>query len=95
MLLARKERRAILGKLIEGLPDQEKTGLALYYYEELTMKEIGRVLDISESRVSQIHAASVLRLRARLRRHRLEAGDMDVEDAGPPMASRTAGRGTS
>lgn len=93
--LARKERRAILGKLIEGLPDQEKTVLALYYYEELTMKEIGRVLDISESRVSQIHAASVLRLRARLRRHRLEAGDMDVENAGPPMASRSAGKGSS
>lgn len=93
--LARKERRAILGKLIGGLPDQEKAVLALYYYDELTMKEIGRVLGISESRVSQIHAAAVLRLRARLRRHRLEAHDMDVEDVGSPASARSAGRSPS
>ncbi|MBI5627373.1 MAG: FliA/WhiG family RNA polymerase sigma factor, partial [Candidatus Rokubacteria bacterium] len=93
--LAVKERRSILGRLIEGLPEQERTVLALYYYDELTMKEIGRALDISESRVSQIHAAAVLRLRARLRRHRLEAQDLAIEDAGPPTSTRSSGRGSS
>jgi len=40
--------------------------ISLYYYEELTMKEIGKVLDITESRVSQIHTKSILRLRSML-----------------------------
>ncbi len=48
---------------IEGLPEKERLVLTLYYYEELTMKEIGLALGVVESRVSQIHSAAVVRLR--------------------------------
>ncbi len=51
---------------IERLPERERLVLALYYQENLNMKEIGQVLDVTESRVCQIHAQAVARLRARL-----------------------------
>jgi RNA polymerase sigma factor for flagellar operon FliA len=92
--MAVKERRSILGRIIEGLPDQERIVLSLYYYDELTMKEIGRVLDISESRVSQIHAAAVLRLRARLGRNRLEARDLAIETSSSKTGHRAGRRGS-
>jgi RNA polymerase sigma factor for flagellar operon FliA len=57
----------LVAQAIDDLPQQEKVVIALYYYEELTMKEIGRVLDITESRVSQVHSKAILRLRAKLR----------------------------
>lgn len=60
------EIKTILADAIERLPDREKTVIALYYYEGLTLKEIGQVLGVTESRVSQLHTKSVLRLRARL-----------------------------
>ncbi len=56
-----------IGRAIERLPEKEKTVISLYYYDELTMKEIGRVLNLTESRVSQIHTKAILRLRAKLR----------------------------
>jgi RNA polymerase sigma factor for flagellar operon FliA len=56
-----------LTKAIEGLPDRERLVIALYYYEELTYKEIGKIMDISESRVSQLHSKAVFRLKNRLR----------------------------
>ncbi|BBP45558.1 RNA polymerase sigma factor FliA [Thiosulfatimonas sediminis] len=51
---------------IERLPEKEKLVMALYYDEELNLKEIGQVLDVSESRVSQIHSQAVKRIRARM-----------------------------
>jgi len=57
------EMRQRLIDAIEGLPEKERMVLTLYYYEELTMKEIGLTLGVVESRVSQIHAAAVSRLR--------------------------------
>ncbi len=60
------EIKKILADAIERLPDREKTVIALYYYEGLTLKEIGQVLGVTESRVSQLHTKAVLRLRARL-----------------------------
>jgi len=62
--------RAHLAKAIEGLPEREKLVLALYYDEELNLKEIGEVLGVSESRISQIHSQAALRLRARLQEWR-------------------------
>lgn len=55
-----------LTEAIEKLPEREKLVLALYYDEELNLKEIGQVLGVSESRVSQIHSQAALRLRSRL-----------------------------
>ncbi|PSF06171.1 RNA polymerase sigma factor FliA [Marinobacter fuscus] len=55
-----------LAEAIEALPEREKLVLSLYYQEELNLKEIGAVLGVSESRVSQIHSQAALRLRGRL-----------------------------
>jgi len=60
------EMRDILADAIDRLPEREKTVIALYYYEGLTLKEIGQVLGVTESRVSQLHTKAVLRLRARM-----------------------------
>src|ERR1700687_5182062 len=62
----RSEMKQLLTRIIAELPDKEQQVLALYYFEELTMKEVGVVLGIGESRVSQIHSLAVVRLRARL-----------------------------
>lgn len=60
------ERRQMLAAAIAHLPPREQQVLALYYQEELTMKEVGAVLGVGESRVSQIHSVAVARLRALL-----------------------------
>jgi RNA polymerase sigma factor for flagellar operon FliA len=62
----RSEMRHLLAEAISELPEKEQRVLALYYYEELTMKEVGAALGIGESRVSQIHSLAMVRLRARL-----------------------------
>jgi len=61
------ELRDAIAHAIDDLPDKERLMISLYYYEELTMKEIGEVLGITESRVSQIHSKAVFRLRTRLK----------------------------
>jgi RNA polymerase sigma factor for flagellar operon FliA len=65
-ILERKEIQKLLAQCIDCLPDKERLVLSLYYYEGLTMKEVGRVLEITESRVSQLHSKAVLRMRARV-----------------------------
>ncbi|MXZ33649.1 MAG: sigma-70 family RNA polymerase sigma factor, partial [Gammaproteobacteria bacterium] len=55
-----------LTKAIDALPDREKLVLSLYYDEELNLKEIGEIIGVSESRVSQIHSLAALRLRSRM-----------------------------
>lgn len=59
-----EEKKALLVEAILGLSDQQQKVLNLYYYEELTLKEIGAVLEVSESRVCQIHSAAMKQLRA-------------------------------
>ena len=61
-----EETKRILKESITSLPEKEKLVIALYHYEELTLKEIGEVLSISESRVSQIHSKAIIKLRSRL-----------------------------
>ena len=61
------EMKQRLADAIDGLPEKERMVLTLYYYEELTMKEIGLTLGVVESRISQIHSSAVLRLRSGLR----------------------------
>ncbi|PCM45329.1 RNA polymerase sigma factor FliA [Marinobacter sp. ANT_B65] len=72
--LASDSFRSSLAAAIEQLPEREKLVLSLYYQEELNLKEIGAVLGVSESRVSQIHSQAALRLRGRLSEWRHEDG---------------------
>ena len=58
--------RETLADAISRLPEREKLVVTLYYYEELTLREIGEVLGVTESRVSQLHTKAILRLRSRL-----------------------------
>ena len=55
--------RDLTAKAIAELPEKEKLTVSLYYYEELTMKEIGEILGYTESRISQLHTQAVLRMR--------------------------------
>lgn len=64
--LQSREVLEMLTHAIESLTDKERTVVTLYYYEELNMKEIGEVLDLSESRVSQIHSQAIIRMRSRM-----------------------------
>ena len=68
------ELTELMAEAIEALPEKERMVLSLYYYEELTMKEIGATLDLSESRVSQMHSSIVQRLQSQLERRRGEFG---------------------
>lgn len=61
--------KKIIAKAITDLPEKQRLVLSLYYYEDLNLKEIGRVLDVTESRVSQLHTQAVIRLRNRLKSH--------------------------
>lgn len=63
------EMKEILGEAIDALPKNEQIVVTLYYYEELTMKEIGEVIGYTESRISQLHTKAVIRLRHKLRRY--------------------------
>jgi RNA polymerase sigma factor for flagellar operon FliA len=60
------ELTTLLAEAIEDLPEKERLVLSLYYYEEFTMKEIGALLGVNESRVSQLHTKATLRLRGKL-----------------------------
>jgi RNA polymerase sigma factor for flagellar operon FliA len=68
--IEREEMKDIVADAIMNIPDKERTVVALYYYEDMTLKEIGRTLGVSESRVSQIHTKAMLRLRGRLRMYK-------------------------
>lgn len=61
-----RELKEVLGKAIDLLPEREKQLIALYYYEELTMKEIGAIFSLGEPRICQLHSQAVLRLRGKL-----------------------------
>jgi RNA polymerase sigma factor for flagellar operon FliA len=66
-LCLRSEMKQLLSQAIAELPERERQLLALYYFEELTMKEVGAVLGVGEARVSQIHSAALTFLRSRLK----------------------------
>ncbi|MES3037297.1 MAG: FliA/WhiG family RNA polymerase sigma factor [Bdellovibrionota bacterium] len=72
-----KTIKEVVAMAIEELPERQRLVLSLYYYEDLNLKEIGQVLRVTESRVSQLHAQAVQRLRAKLQAT-LGAGDMDL-----------------
>jgi RNA polymerase sigma factor for flagellar operon FliA len=66
VVVEKDEIKRVIVEAINDLPDKEKKILVLYYYEDLTLKEIGRVLEVTESRVSQLHTKAILRLRSKL-----------------------------
>lgn len=61
--------KKMIAGAIQDLPEKQRLVLSLYYYEDLNLKEIGRVLDVTESRVSQLHTQAILRLKGKLRNH--------------------------
>ncbi|HPO02415.1 RNA polymerase sigma factor WhiG [Treponema zuelzerae] len=66
VIVEKEEIKRVIVEAINELPEKEKMVLVLYYYEDLTLKEIGQVLNVTESRVSQLHTKANLRLRAKL-----------------------------
>lgn len=66
--LDNEELRTVIAQHIERLPEKERIVISYYYYNDMTMKEIGKKLSLTESRVSQIHTKAVLRLRGKLRK---------------------------
>ncbi|MCP5513832.1 MAG: sigma-70 family RNA polymerase sigma factor, partial [Spirochaetales bacterium] len=66
IIVEKDEIKKVIVQAISELPDKEKKVLVLYYYEDLTLKEIGKVLDVTESRISQLHTKAILRLRSKL-----------------------------
>lgn len=66
VIVEREEMKRIIVDAINELPDREKKVLIMYYYEDMTLREIGKVLEVTESRVSQIHSAANHKLRAKL-----------------------------
>ena len=62
-----EDLKEVMNGAILRLPPRERLVIALYYYEELTLKEIGSILNVSESRISQIHTKAIMRLRGKLR----------------------------
>jgi len=67
-----RELKALLREAVDKLPTKERFVVQLYYFDELTMKEIGTLLNITESRVSQLHTKSMLRLRGKLKERHIE-----------------------
>jgi RNA polymerase sigma factor for flagellar operon FliA len=66
--MEKEELRQTLTAAIERLPEKEKKVVALYYYEELTLKEISLILNLSEARISQLHTKAIFRMRGHLAR---------------------------
>jgi RNA polymerase sigma factor for flagellar operon FliA len=62
------ELKTALAQTIDKLTQKEKTIIALYYYDELTLKEIGQVMGFTESRICQIHSKVILKLRTQLKK---------------------------
>ena len=65
-IVEREEIKRVIVQAINELPEKEKMVIVLYYHEDLTFKEIGQVLNVSESRISQLHTKANLRMRAKL-----------------------------
>jgi len=76
MYLLKNESREIIVETLNELPEKEKLVMVLYYYENLTLKEIGQVLNVSESRICQIHTKVIIRLRGMLKK---KLGDAVLE----------------
>ena len=68
ILMEKSELRRLVAEAVMGLPERERTVISLYYEQELTLKEIGEILGVTESRICQIHTQATARLRAAIQR---------------------------
>jgi len=68
-LLSVEELKEILARAMDELSPKERTVISLYYYEEMTLKEIGAVLGFTESRICQIHTKAILKLRVKIKNY--------------------------
>ncbi|MCK5672457.1 MAG: RNA polymerase sigma factor WhiG [Spirochaetales bacterium] len=66
IIVEKGEIKRVIVQAITELPEKEKKVLVLYYYEDLTLKEIGKILEVTESRISQLHTKAIMRLRSKL-----------------------------
>jgi len=66
--LENEEMKVVLARLIKQLPEKSRLAITLYYYEKLTFKEIGKILNVSESRISQIHSETINTLKRMLKK---------------------------
>jgi RNA polymerase sigma factor for flagellar operon FliA len=85
-----KESKEALVSAVDGMPERERTVLMMYYYDGLTLTEIGDVLGVTESRVCQIHTKALRQLRSKLA-DRPESADQRTAARGPERRGR-AGR---
>lgn len=74
LIYEKKEIKKLLGNSIDSLQNNEKLVISLYYYEELTYKEIGKIMELSESRISQIHSKSILKMKNFLENQGINGG---------------------
>lgn len=70
--IQKQQLKKMLNDSISFLPEKEKKVVMLYYFEELTLKEIGKILEVSESRICQLHSKALLRMKGRLSKYRHE-----------------------
>jgi RNA polymerase sigma factor for flagellar operon FliA len=68
--LERKEMKRQAAEALAGLKEKEQLVISLYYYDEMTLKEIAAILDLTESRICQIHTQAIVKLRSRLKSYR-------------------------
>lgn len=80
-ILSLEELKKVLTRAIDALTPKEKTVIALYYYDELTLKEIGKVLGFTESRICQIHTKCILKLRAQIQSYIQEGKEGRSKDS--------------
>ncbi len=76
--LNQKKMKKIIAKSISTLPERQRMVLSLYYYEDLNLKEIGKILRVTESRISQLHAQAVNRLKIKLHENMSETSDLQA-----------------
>jgi RNA polymerase sigma factor for flagellar operon FliA len=87
-ILEEKNRSEMLARRIEELPEKEKLVLSLYYWEEMTMKEIGKIMNLSEGRVCQLHGQAIIRIKSKLSA-REEELQHDAEELRTAKTART------
>lgn len=91
-LIAGEEMKTLLKKLLDDLPKKEKLVVSLYYNDEMTMKEIGKILDLTESRVCQLHTQAMMRLRGTFNDswHSPRHASQPARQGRPPRMTRVA-----